>query len=304
MVKWMRLHCSERRARRGADLVSLRRDSMGLFGEGPGEYHGIGSIALLPDSEGVAVVDKNGYKVCVYGLDGGLLREFGTQGEGDGQFQYPFGVAVSTRGEVFVSDVTQNRIQVFTKEGVFLRAFGSKGSGDGQFVGPTNMCFNHEEHLVICDVRNYRVQVVREDGVFVRAFGMEKSQEGSNLFPQFVCCDRHDGSIVVCGREEEIDTSGVDSDDKTEVSSVQLFSATGRYVRTIGSVRVMVLVSTSELVGLVSLHMDTFLWLTKTKERLWCLTLQESMCSLWVGLPPLSVSRLTRTGSTCTWQRV
>ena len=203
----------------------------GCYGRGPGQHSlCVASMALLPDSEGIIVLDWMLCKLCVFGLHGGLLREFGTKGEGDGQFQRPCGVAVSTRGQVFVSDHSQHRIQMFTKEGVFFRAFGSKGSGDGQFHCPTSMCFmlEHlfEEHLVICDEGNNRVQLFLECGMFVRSFGMEQSQDGSNLTPEFVCSDWRDGSIVVCGKGEN---------DGTEFHSVQQFTAAGSYVRTIGS---------------------------------------------------------------------
>ncbi len=42
-----------------------------------------------------------------------FLRKWGTQGTADGQFRYPYGVAVDGAGNVYVSDRRNNRIQVF-----------------------------------------------------------------------------------------------------------------------------------------------------------------------------------------------
>jgi DNA-binding beta-propeller fold protein YncE len=42
------------------------------------------------------------------------LLQWGTFGSGVGQFLYPSGVAVDASGNVYVSDVNNNRIQKFT----------------------------------------------------------------------------------------------------------------------------------------------------------------------------------------------
>ena len=42
-----------------------------------------------------------------------FLNEFGSQGIGDGQFEYPNGVAVDSRDRVYVTDRENNRVQVW-----------------------------------------------------------------------------------------------------------------------------------------------------------------------------------------------
>ena len=41
-------------------------------------------------------------------------------GSGDGQFFYPFGIAVDMTGNVYVADSHNNRIQKFDADGTFL----------------------------------------------------------------------------------------------------------------------------------------------------------------------------------------
>ncbi|CAH1243911.1 TRIM3 [Branchiostoma lanceolatum] len=48
---------------------------------------------------------------------------FGGKGSGNGQFNNPSGVAVSSKGEIFVADSGNQRIQVFTLQGTFVRQF-------------------------------------------------------------------------------------------------------------------------------------------------------------------------------------
>ena len=52
---------------------------------------------------------------------------FGSQGDGEGQFNFPRSVACNTRGEILVADRNNHRIQVFDRNGKFLFKFGSEG---------------------------------------------------------------------------------------------------------------------------------------------------------------------------------
>ena len=59
----------------------------------------------------VAKVDK----------DGNWLKSWGERGNGPGQFNTPHSIAVDAKGNVYVSDRGNHRIQVFDGEGNFLR---------------------------------------------------------------------------------------------------------------------------------------------------------------------------------------
>ena len=59
----------------------------------------------------VAKVDK----------DGNWLKSWGTPGDGPGQFNTPHSIAVDAKGNVYVADRGNRRIQVFDGEGNFLR---------------------------------------------------------------------------------------------------------------------------------------------------------------------------------------
>jgi tripartite motif-containing protein 71 len=60
-------------------------------------------------------------------------------GTADGQFRYPQGVAVAAKGNVFVADSANARVQYFTPTGSFLGKWGSFGTGPGEFHSPTDV---------------------------------------------------------------------------------------------------------------------------------------------------------------------
>ncbi len=54
---------------------------------------------------------------------------WGSYGTGDGQFAFPYGVAVDpSSGDVYVSDHGNDRVQKFTSAGTYLTQWGTEGS--------------------------------------------------------------------------------------------------------------------------------------------------------------------------------
>ena len=60
-----------------------------------------------------------------------VVTRWGRQGNGPGQFDGPQGLAVDSRGELYVTDAGNCRIQVFNRRGKYLRSWGDCGEGFG-----------------------------------------------------------------------------------------------------------------------------------------------------------------------------
>ena len=111
--------------------------------------------------------------------DFSILFTFGRHGRGNGQFNYPTGVAISPSGDIVVADTGNNRIQVFDSTGRFLRAIGIGGSyGDGKLALPYGVALSPTGDIVVADTDNHRVQVFDSTGKFLRKFGDEGSEDG------------------------------------------------------------------------------------------------------------------------------
>jgi len=122
------------------------------------------------DSNGrLYVADGYNDRVQVFGKNGIFLRKWGGPfainifGSFNGWFATVTSVIADPKGNIFVADFYNNRIQKFSSDGTFLTQFGVKGSAEGQL--------------------NYAIAVaVADDGaVFVADFGnnrIEKWQQG------------------------------------------------------------------------------------------------------------------------------
>ena len=143
---------------------------------GSGSFQGI-----VSNSKGeIFVVDTNGC-VQVFDKSGSLSFKFGSSGNGNGQFNGPYGVTVDHRNDqIVVADTGNHRIQIFDSKGQFIRAFGSSGNGDGQLNEPYSVVVDPQGNYFVLDRNNHRVSVFDSDGRVVRKFGTNGNGNGNS----------------------------------------------------------------------------------------------------------------------------
>jgi tripartite motif-containing protein 71 len=132
----------------------------GNFGTANSNFHNPTGVAC--DGKGdVWVVDTNNHRVQKFdGKLGGYLMKFGSRGNGEGQFNSPWGIAVDrVRGYVYVVDSANFRVQKFDMNGEFIMSWGSFGNGDGQFYFPRGVAVDQTDGFVyVVDMGNHRIQ--------------------------------------------------------------------------------------------------------------------------------------------------
>ncbi|XP_070545807.1 tripartite motif-containing protein 2-like [Ptychodera flava] len=106
------------------------------------------SIGISPVDGNVYVAEYDGYCVRVYTQHGKYLRSFGSHGEGQGQFNFPFGVVIATTGMVFVADYINQRIQVFNAHDQYLYSFDCQ-SGDGKMRYPRGIAIENDKYVYV-----------------------------------------------------------------------------------------------------------------------------------------------------------
>ena len=94
-------------------------------------------------------------------------NKIGSKGNGDGQFSEPADVAVDVKGNIYIVDTGNNRIQIFDSSGKFINKFGSKGKSDGKFNIPFSIALNVKGKMYITDPLNDRIQMFEPSGKFI-----------------------------------------------------------------------------------------------------------------------------------------
>ncbi len=132
----------------------------GNFGSAHANFHNPTGVAC--DAKGdVYVVDTNNHRVQKFdGKLGGYLMKFGSRGNGEGQFNSPWGIAIDrVRGYIYVVDSANFRVQKFDMTGEFIMSWGSFGNGDGQFYFPRGIAVDQADGSVyVVDMGNHRIQ--------------------------------------------------------------------------------------------------------------------------------------------------
>lgn len=151
------------------------------------------------DREGNYVIPDTHYtQVLVYSPAGRLLRRFGSEGQGPGQFVYPVGLAIDDENRYYVSEYGgHDRIQVFDSAGKFLLEWGRFGEADGEFNRPEDLALDGAGRVFVADACNHRIQVFTRTGRFLGRWGHPGNAPGALSYPYDVACTP-EGTVLVC----------------------------------------------------------------------------------------------------------
>src|SRR6185436_10706494 len=99
--------------------------------------------------------------------NGTLITAWGTKGTGPGQFLHAHGIAVDSKGNVYVSDAEKCNIQKFDSNGKFITSWGSRGTGPGQFLQPESMAVDSKGNVFVADYAAQRISKFDSNGKFI-----------------------------------------------------------------------------------------------------------------------------------------
>jgi streptogramin lyase len=114
---------------------------------------------------------------------------FGSKGTGNGQFEEPRGIATDPSANVWVSDLSLNRVQKFNSKGEYVCQIGTKGTGNGQFSSPRGLAADAAGNVWVADSANNRIQEINSECKYVTQFGKAGSANGSLSSPRDVAVD-------------------------------------------------------------------------------------------------------------------
>jgi sugar lactone lactonase YvrE len=79
---------------------------------------------------------------------------WGSKGSGEGQFIENHGIDIDSKGNIYVVDTRNYRIQKFSPDGTFLTQWGSKGCGPDQFLVVHDLKVDSSDNIYISDSGN------------------------------------------------------------------------------------------------------------------------------------------------------
>ncbi|KAI6660788.1 hypothetical protein LOD99_10236 [Oopsacas minuta] len=147
--------------------------------------NGFGKISVVNSSYScLPVVDYKGKVKPVVSV--------GTGGSGEGQFSYPWGVAVDYRTDnIYVAD-RNNRVQVFSKDGKFLFLFGADKMN-------CPVCITIDKERVFVSQNGAGCLLIFDlKGNFIKQIGTPGSGEGQFNDPRGIAINVDNGDIYVC----------------------------------------------------------------------------------------------------------
>ena len=133
-------------------------------------------------------------------------------------FNFPSGIARSSKGYFYVTDSLSNRIKVLSAQGELIRSWGSFGTGPGQFDRPIGIALTPSGELLVADTNNNRIQKFNNEGQWLAQIGEFGSAKSQFNHPNQLTVDKN-GRIYV-------------SD--TLNHRVQVFSADGQWLSSFG----------------------------------------------------------------------
>ena len=177
---------------------------------GEGFFNRAHGSTITPDGYIWCTDDRN-HIVAKFDADGKVLMTLGTKGQATDTgyvrtwdfweslgrivhaappFNRPTGVALNSKGEIFIADGYGNAaMHKFSADGKFILTWGAPGGRPGEFRLPHNCRVDKKDHVWVADRENHRLQIFDSKGKFL------------NQWTDFVrptdCCFDRDGMVYV-----------------------------------------------------------------------------------------------------------
>ena len=187
-----------------------------FLGKVPGSF--IGSFLTLDSNGNVYAVNYDpgtGRNNRVEKFSSGTHQAIGTFAL---KGQSPRAIDTDIYGEnIYVTDISDQKIYRYDSEGQILSEWGSPGSGNGQFFDPWGISVDRYQtgRIYVADTGNDRIQVFTREGTFLNKWGTTGTSEGQFDSPIDVAVDTSHGYVYVLDRKN---------------SRVQVFTPDGKYI--------------------------------------------------------------------------
>ena len=178
-------------------ILCLDQDGRVLGQFGTTQLQRPGGIAIDSERHRLYVPDAKASRIAVFSTQKFAFERYigspSTPGKREpGKFAAPTNVAVDRKGQLYVTDTWNHRVQVFDPNGRFVRAWGEHGVRPGEFVRPKGIAIDSEGHVYVADAEFNNIQIFNPDGQVLLAVGSIGPAPGQFTLLTGLCIDSED----------------------------------------------------------------------------------------------------------------
>jgi len=116
----------------------------GVAGDGADEFNMPSAVFVAPNGDifiGDGHEGASNARMLKFSADGTFIKTWGKPGTAPGDFELPHGIAMDSRGRLFVGDRGNGRVQIFDQDGNFLEEWKQFGRPSGIFIDQNDMLY-------------------------------------------------------------------------------------------------------------------------------------------------------------------
>lgn len=135
--------------------------------------------------------------------------KFGEAGSEAGKLSSPLDAAFDSKGNIWVADTGNSRIEEFGPEGKYMSTVGKAGTGTGQLKEPAAIAINASTgDLWVADTGNHRIQEFNAEGTSLGVFSKEGSEPGELKEPMGMAIDKSGDVWVTDAKNDRVTEFG------------------------------------------------------------------------------------------------
>lgn len=118
---------------------------------------------------------------------------------GQGHLRYPCGLAVTSEGDIIVTDLALHSVLIFTQRGKLRHSFGNYGQSPEQMDQPCFVAVNEENQIIISDTGNTSVKIFSLNGQLLQCFTDQNFHINSDhcIILQGITVDDEGNTLIV-----------------------------------------------------------------------------------------------------------
>lgn len=131
--------------------------------------YGINKTVSLILKENDKVIDVDQINLEISPIT--YISQFGHYGSGEKEFHITNGIAINSKGNLYIVDQVNNRVQIFDSSGDFLDQISDRNNQQIKFESPHGIAVDKNDNIYIVDLGRQKIIVLDPDGKLKFEFG-------------------------------------------------------------------------------------------------------------------------------------